>query len=142
MNKMNERECNSMGGDWEAGICKYGGHRRSSSKPLFSNKKRQPWLQLVIMLLLWGLALYLAWQLSKSLAILVAPIVTLLGILYVISPIDFIPDVVPGVGWLDDVLVVILVILSWVFKPITSWILFGFILFFGWKMYVKVKGKL
>jgi uncharacterized membrane protein YkvA (DUF1232 family) len=31
------------------------------------------------------------------------PIILVLGILYVLSPIDFIPDVIPVIGWLDDI---------------------------------------
>ena len=31
------------------------------------------------------------------------PLILVLGILYVLSPIDFIPDVIPVVGWLDDI---------------------------------------
>jgi uncharacterized membrane protein YkvA (DUF1232 family) len=30
------------------------------------------------------------------------PIVVILCLLYVLSPIDFLPDVVPVLGWLDD----------------------------------------
>lgn len=33
----------------------------------------------------------------------VNPIILVLGILYVLSPIDFIPDVIPVIGWLDDI---------------------------------------
>ena len=36
---------------------------------------------------------------NKSIAILVVALV------YIISPVDFIPDVIPIVGWIDDVLV-------------------------------------
>lgn len=32
-------------------------------------------------------------------------IVGFLSILYIISPIDFIPDVIPIVGWIDDLVV-------------------------------------
>jgi len=33
----------------------------------------------------------------------------LLGLLYLVSPIDAIPDLLPGVGWLDDLLILALV---------------------------------
>jgi len=32
-------------------------------------------------------------------------IVFLIAVLYVISPIDFIPDIIPLIGWVDDVFV-------------------------------------
>jgi hypothetical protein len=38
------------------------------------------------------------WFLRRALPIL-------LGLVYVVSPIDAIPDLIPGVGWLDDLLV-------------------------------------
>ena len=28
-----------------------------------------------------------------------------LAILYIASPIDFIPDFIPGIGWIDDIIV-------------------------------------
>lgn len=31
-------------------------------------------------------------------------IIALLAVLYIISPIDFIPDFIPVIGWIDDVL--------------------------------------
>ena len=34
-------------------------------------------------------------------------ILFLLALLYVISPIDLIPDVIPVVGWIDDLVVII-----------------------------------
>jgi len=37
----------------------------------------------------------------------ILPIV--LGLLYLVSPIDAIPDLLPGVGWLDDLLILALV---------------------------------
>jgi len=37
----------------------------------------------------------------------------LLGLLYLVSPIDAIPDLIPGVGWLDDLFV--LGFVAWVF---------------------------
>jgi hypothetical protein len=36
----------------------------------------------------------------------------LIALLYVISPVDAIPDIIPGLGWLDDLIV--LGILAWV----------------------------
>ena len=32
-------------------------------------------------------------------------VLILLAVLYIVSPVDFIPDVIPVVGWADDVLV-------------------------------------
>ena len=32
-------------------------------------------------------------------------ILFLLAILYIVSPIDFIPDFIPGIGWIDDIIV-------------------------------------
>ncbi len=43
----------------------------------------------------------------------------LLTIIYVISPIDLIPDTIPGFGQLDDAAVVILLI-SYIFKTIQA----------------------
>lgn len=34
-------------------------------------------------------------------------ITTILGTLYVISPVDFIPDAIPVVGWIDDILIAV-----------------------------------
>jgi Protein of unknown function (DUF1232)/zinc-RING finger domain len=43
-------------------------------------------------------------QLRSSLWTVLGP---LLGLLYLLSPLDFIPDVIPFIGWLDDALVCI-----------------------------------
>lgn len=40
-------------------------------------------------------------------------LVALLAILYVISPIDLIPDVLPILGWLDDLGVIALALQAW-----------------------------
>jgi uncharacterized membrane protein YkvA (DUF1232 family) len=32
-------------------------------------------------------------------------VVLLLALLYIVSPVDFIPDFIPVVGWLDDLLI-------------------------------------
>jgi uncharacterized membrane protein YkvA (DUF1232 family) len=34
-----------------------------------------------------------------------------LSILYIVSPIDFIPDFLPGIGWVDDIIVGIIGVL-------------------------------
>ena len=34
----------------------------------------------------------------------------LICILYIISPVDFVPDVIPVVGWVDDVMALLLAI--------------------------------
>ncbi len=38
-------------------------------------------------------------------------LILILAVLYLISPIDFIPDVIPVLGWIDDAIVVISAIL-------------------------------
>lgn len=32
-------------------------------------------------------------------------VLTLVAVIYIISPIDFIPDIIPVVGWIDDLFV-------------------------------------
>ena len=46
---------------------------------------------------------------------IIALIITILGILYIISPIDLIPDFIPGLGWIDDIIVAIIIALTWLF---------------------------
>jgi uncharacterized membrane protein YkvA (DUF1232 family) len=47
-----------------------------------------------------------------------AKLVAMLAVLYVISPIDLIPDVIPVIGWLDDVGVVTLLLsIAYKFLP-------------------------
>lgn len=46
--------------------------------------------------------------------ILLALIVTILGIAYILSPIDIIPDFIPFLGWTDDFLVLIVILFTWV----------------------------
>ena len=43
---------------------------------------------------------YSLWALTKIVAVLI----------YVVSPLDLIPDVIPGIGWLDDILAVTYII--------------------------------
>ena len=38
---------------------------------------------------------------------IIALIIVLITAIYVLSPIDIIPDIVPIVGWIDDIIVVI-----------------------------------
>ncbi|MBV8248752.1 MAG: DUF1232 domain-containing protein [Comamonas sp.] len=50
--------------------------------------------------------LLLAWAVLRDpRAPRAAKLVTLLAALYVISPIDFVPDAIPVLGWLDDGLI-------------------------------------
>ncbi len=39
-------------------------------------------------------------------------VMLILAALYVLSPIDFIPDVLPVLGWIDDVAVILITILT------------------------------
>ena len=53
--------------------------------------------------------LRLAWRLMREPRVsLVAKVLPVLAVLYVLSPLDFIPDVVPVLGQLDDVGILIL----------------------------------
>ena len=51
-------------------------------------------------------------------------VLMLLVPLYLVSPVDLIPDVVPLLGWLDDMVVVPLLV-SWIFRmlpqPVKVW---------------------
>lgn len=53
-----------------------------------------------------GICLYLIGGLLR--------IVALLGVLYIISPIDLIPDFLGPVGWVDDAAVLVGTIVSWI----------------------------
>jgi len=44
-----------------------------------------------------------------------AIIVTILALIYIISPIDILPDVIPIVGWTDDLLVLIIAGAFWAY---------------------------
>ena len=50
-------------------------------------------------------------------ASLVGKLLVMLALVYVISPIDAIPDVVPLVGWLDDIGVMSLAV-AWMWKVV------------------------
>lgn len=47
-------------------------------------------------------------------------IIALLAVLYVVFPLDIIPDVIPIVGWLDDVGVVALVV-AWTARQVAKY---------------------
>ncbi len=38
-------------------------------------------------------------------------VILILAVLYVLSPIDFIPDILPVLGWIDDVAVILITII-------------------------------
>ena len=55
--------------------------------------------------------LLLAWSLLRDpRAPAAAKIATVLAVVYVVSPIDLIPDVIPVLGWLDDGLIAYLLL--------------------------------
>lgn len=65
-------------------------------------------------------------------------IVTILGLIYIFSPIDFIPEAILGpIGLADDLIVLIAIIGSWVIYFITPainiilWVLFGLAVIIG-----------
>lgn len=51
-------------------------------------------------------AIRLAWGLSLDRRVrLVTKILPILAVLYVLSPLDLLPDIIPVVGWVDDLIV-------------------------------------
>jgi uncharacterized membrane protein YkvA (DUF1232 family) len=132
-------ECNRLGGSWDAGMCKYG-DKSSSTHSSNPKKVSSVWASLLPFILV-TIALAGAYLLSEVLAGYVAPIVTILGLIYIISPVDLIPDFLPIAGWLDDGVVIVLVILSWIFQNITKWVLLGLIIFYGFKIYSMIQRK-
>jgi uncharacterized membrane protein YkvA (DUF1232 family) len=55
--------------------------------------------------------LLLAWAiLRESRSPVAAKLATIAAVLYVISPVDWIPDVLPVLGWLDDGVVAVLLL--------------------------------
>jgi len=42
-------------------------------------------------------------------------LITILGLAYILSPLDFIPDFIPILGWSDDAFVLIIVGVVWLF---------------------------
>jgi len=45
-------------------------------------------------------------------------IIFFLSILYIVSPIDLIPDFIPGIGWIDDIIVGVVGVLP-MFRELT-----------------------
>lgn len=43
----------------------------------------------------------------------IAIIITVLCLIYIISPIDFLPDFLPVIGWADDITAFAIIILTW-----------------------------
>jgi len=65
-----------------------------------------------------------------SLLILFPILVSILAGAYVLSPVDFIPDFIPVLGWSDDLLAVLIAIGSWLIYlalPILTVLIYGFI---------------
>jgi len=40
-------------------------------------------------------------------------IIAIIVLAYAASPIDILPDIIPIIGWIDDVLVIILGVIAW-----------------------------
>lgn len=68
-----------------------------------------------------------------------AIIVTILGVLYIISPIDLIPDFVPIAGWVDDAMVAFLIVSAWGLA-IASPLMIGLFIVIGLFMLMKMMG--
>lgn len=45
--------------------------------------------------------------------VLFSIVITILGLVYIVSPLDFIPDVIPILGWTDDFLVLMIIVGTW-----------------------------
>lgn len=56
---------------------------------------------------------WLGWQLWRKAPRGAKVILALFALLYIVSPIDAIPDVLPLIGWLDDALVALVAVASW-----------------------------
>jgi len=50
---------------------------------------------------------------SKMVSLTIPIAITVLGVLYIVSPVDLLPDFIPGVGWLDDLLVLMFIGFTW-----------------------------
>ena len=48
-----------------------------------------------------------------SLLLLMAILATIFAVVYIVSPIDFLPDVIPGLGLSDDLFVILLAVALW-----------------------------
>ena len=54
---------------------------------------------------------------------LIIPIlITIIGVIYIISPIDLLPDFIPIIGWTDDIFVGVLMLVSWlIYFGVLAW---------------------
>jgi len=60
---------------------------------------------------------------------LIPLIITIIGVIYILSPIDIIPDIIPVIGWTDDALVIFIIVTSWAIyflSPVIEGMTIGF----------------
>lgn len=85
-------------------------------------------------------------------ALTIPLIITVLGIIYIVSPIDVLPDFLPGAGWLDDLFVFVVIVFTWIvalgaavieaLMPVIKVIAIIFAVMFGLKYLLDNKKKI